>query len=246
MGEGPFAEGAVYIEANPDVDDAIVFEGCTFTDNGPCCLEGFFFSGAGGAIRATGRSITISFCQFNGNTARDGGSIVATATINNSFLNGGSSLGYGGAAMLGAGSSLVDCYISGSADCNYPCLYATGPIVVDGCTIRGGFPENFQCGEDPADLAECRFVKGTTVRNTRFCRYENGPINGPWTDLGGNTFNPDECNAADINGDGSVNGADLALVLASWGEPCLGCAADVNQDGQVNGADLALILAGWG
>ena len=43
-----------------------------------------------------------------------------------------------------------------------------------------------------------------------------------------------------------VDGADLALVLAAWGQPCLGCAADVNGDGEVNGADLALILAGWG
>ncbi|MCP4892332.1 MAG: hypothetical protein GY911_00770, partial [Actinomycetales bacterium] len=61
-----------------------------------------------------------------------------------------------------------------------------------------------------------------------------------------NSFNPAECDAADLNGDGEVNGADLALVLAAWGQPCLGCAADINGDGVVNGADLALILAGWG
>ena len=71
-------------------------------------------------------------------------------------------------------------------------------------------------------------------------------IFGDWTDLGGNSFHAGECDFADINGDGEVNGADLALVLASWGEPCLGCAADVNQDGEVDGADLALVLAGWG
>ena len=245
-GLGFDTEGTVYVEADPDNDDPIVFEGSTFFNNGACCLGDGFFAGTGGALKVTGRAITIAFCDIQSNRATSGGSISATATISNSIISGLSSLGYGGAAMLGSGSSLVDCYITGSADCNYPCLYASGPIVVDGCTIRGGFPENFQCGEDPADLAECRFVKGTTVRNTRFCRYDNGPINGPWTDLGGNTFNPDECNAADINGDGSVNGADLALVLASWGQPCLGCAADVNQDGEVNGADLALILAGWG
>ena len=239
-------EGAVYIEADPDNDEPIVFEGCTFFGNGGCCFAGGFFTGTGGALKVTGRAITISFCDIRSNRATSGGSVCATAAISNSIISGLSSIGYGGAATLGSGSSLVDCYITGSADCNYPCLYASGPIVVDGCTIRGGFPENFQCGEDPADLAECRFAKGTTVRNTRFCNYEDGPINGPWTDLGGNAFNPDECNAADINGDGSVNGADLALVLAFWGQPCLGCAADVNQDGEVNGADLALILARWG
>lgn len=51
-------------------------------------------------------------------------------------------------------------------------------------------------------------------------------------------------NPADLNGDGFVNGADLAELLANWG-PCPGCAADLNGDGDVNGADLADLLANW-
>ena len=47
---------------------------------------------------------------------------------------------------------------------------------------------------------------------------------------------------ADLNQDGVVNGADLGLMLGSWG-PCPGCAADLNQDGIVNGADLGLLPA---
>ena len=49
----------------------------------------------------------------------------------------------------------------------------------------------------------------------------------------------------DLNGDGSVNGADLGILLAAWG-PCRGCAADLNDDGIVGGADLGLLLAAWG
>jgi hypothetical protein len=49
---------------------------------------------------------------------------------------------------------------------------------------------------------------------------------------------------ADINGDGIVNGADLGLLLGSWG-PCAGCPADINDDGIVNGADLGLLLGEW-
>ncbi|MBX3354468.1 MAG: hypothetical protein KF724_02080 [Phycisphaeraceae bacterium] len=49
----------------------------------------------------------------------------------------------------------------------------------------------------------------------------------------------------DLNSDGSVDGADLALLLGQWG-PCDGCAADLNGDGTVNGADLALLLGAWG
>lgn len=52
----------------------------------------------------------------------------------------------------------------------------------------------------------------------------------------------------DINGDGVVNGADLGLLLQSWG-PCppkQACPADFNGDGFVNGADLGVLLQAWG
>ncbi len=50
--------------------------------------------------------------------------------------------------------------------------------------------------------------------------------------------------AADINGDGSVNGADLAIVLASWG-PTSGGDADLDHDGDVDAGDLAAVLGAW-
>ena len=48
----------------------------------------------------------------------------------------------------------------------------------------------------------------------------------------------------DFNGDGTVNGADLGLMLAVWG-PCAGCPEDLNGDGVVSGADLGLLLSYW-
>lgn len=49
---------------------------------------------------------------------------------------------------------------------------------------------------------------------------------------------------ADIDRDGDVDGADLAILLAAWGtaQP----ASDLNGDGNVDGADLAVMLAVWG
>ena len=52
---------------------------------------------------------------------------------------------------------------------------------------------------------------------------------------------------ADINGDGAVNGADLAALLGAWGTdgaeyPQL----DINGDGVIDGADLTLLLSSWG
>lgn len=48
----------------------------------------------------------------------------------------------------------------------------------------------------------------------------------------------------DLNGDGSVDGADLGVLLGGWGstDPEL----DLDGDGIVGGGDLGLILAAWG
>jgi len=50
--------------------------------------------------------------------------------------------------------------------------------------------------------------------------------------------------AGDLNGDGKVNGADLSILLGSWGV-CARCIADITGDGIVNGNDLAVMLAAW-
>ena len=57
---------------------------------------------------------------------------------------------------------------------------------------------------------------------------------------------PDDCETCpgDANGDGQVNGADLAFVLGWWGTD--EASADFNQDGMVDGADLSYVLGYWG
>lgn len=49
---------------------------------------------------------------------------------------------------------------------------------------------------------------------------------------------------ADLDGDGTVAGSDLGLLLGAWG-PCAGCAADLDGDGAVTGSDLGLLLGEW-
>jgi hypothetical protein len=46
----------------------------------------------------------------------------------------------------------------------------------------------------------------------------------------------------DLNGDGVVNAADLAILLGAWGTSGPG---DFNLDGVVNAADLATLLGYW-
>ena len=49
---------------------------------------------------------------------------------------------------------------------------------------------------------------------------------------------------ADLDGNGTVDGADLADLLAGWGSVNL--SADLDSSGTVDGTDLAVLLASWG
>ena len=53
---------------------------------------------------------------------------------------------------------------------------------------------------------------------------------------------PAPCDS-DLKADGRVDGADLGLLLGSWGGSG---AADLNGDGTVNGADLGALLGAFG
>jgi len=48
----------------------------------------------------------------------------------------------------------------------------------------------------------------------------------------------------DLNLDGSVDGIDLSILLAAWGQQ--GSDADLDGNGTVEGADLSVLLAAWG
>ncbi|MCH2162225.1 MAG: trypsin-like peptidase domain-containing protein [Phycisphaerales bacterium] len=53
---------------------------------------------------------------------------------------------------------------------------------------------------------------------------------------------------ADLNNDGQVDGGDLGMLLAMWGQCTAGdpCSADFNGDGKVDGGDLGLMLGAFG
>ena len=55
--------------------------------------------------------------------------------------------------------------------------------------------------------------------------------------------NESQFDPADLNQDGSVNGADLATLLGQWGNQ--GGSGDLNGNGFVEGGDLAMLLGRW-
>lgn len=56
----------------------------------------------------------------------------------------------------------------------------------------------------------------------------------------------DACCPGDLYRNGVVNGADLGILLAEWGEITPTTTADLNRDGAVDGSDLGILLSNWG
>jgi hypothetical protein len=63
--------------------------------------------------------------------------------------------------------------------------------------------------------------------------------------LGLETLPIPECNQADFNGDGIVNGYDIGSMMSAWG-PCDNCPQDLSGDGVVDAQDFGLLFALWG
>ncbi len=67
-------------------------------------------------------------------------------------------------------------------------------------------------------------------------------------DIFTNTIAFGAANPADLNADGSVDGADLVLLLGAWGpcDDCAMCLADIDADCTVGTSDLLILLGNWG
>ncbi|NBQ14466.1 MAG: hypothetical protein EBU31_07610, partial [Proteobacteria bacterium] len=119
---------------------------------------------------------------------------------------------------------------------------STARLVMNACSVTGNTAAVTQGGLGISETLTLPVA--TTLQGTTVCNNTPRPnVTGRWTDLGGNTI----CDCVgDLNVDGVVNGADLGLMLSSWGPCGTNCPYDLNADGQINGADLGLTLSAWG
>ena len=77
--------------------------------------------------------------------------------------------------------------------------------------------------------------------SAEICGLAGGSYNGDGSTECAECGGEEPCEA-DSNGDGVVDGVDLANLLARWGTPD----GDLTGDDQTDGQDLALVLASWG
>jgi T5SS/PEP-CTERM-associated repeat protein len=115
-------------------------------------------------------------------------------------------------------------------------------------TIGGALTVDFAPGLTLGDGDVIEFLNASSVSGQFSFMQFNGLPSGLSADV---EYTPTAArvvisgNRADLNGDGVVDGMDLAELLSFWGVCPAPCPPDFNNDGQVSGEDLALILASW-
>ncbi len=202
-----------------------------------CCGGGIVNDGV---LTMTGSTLS------NNEASIFGGGIfnVGTATATNSTISGNVSSFHGGGISNSGAFMLINSTISGN---------------VENHNDGGGIWNNGDnsvltlidstVSENTANNGGGISVHGAlvTLTGSTVCGNQQDQILGPYTDGGGNLVVEEcpACTLGDLDGDGSVGAADLAILLGSWGS-CAGCPADVNDDSQVDAFDLATLLSVWG
>ena len=224
----------------------------------------------GGLYVAFSEATLIEGNLIHGNSGLDGGGVYVRTGANlvNNTIYGNScgSAGRGGGIFIevsdfpvlitncifwgneaGTGDDQIHLTASGLADVSHSC-------------VEGGYFGPANIATDPqfvsAEIGDFHLTKGSPcidagddLATSRDATDLDGNqrIVGRAVDIGCYEIQDETASCpSDITGDGVTNGADLAQVLAFWGEKGKDIPADLTGDNMVDGADLALILVGWG
>jgi hypothetical protein len=219
-----------------------------------CVIESNTAGFGGGAylLRCTGE---VRNCAFRGNTATtDGGGLQAnqgSVRVIDTVVEGNVTNSRGGGLHLVQGTpTLTRVQVLGNLSSNlmggiswFSSGSPTALLTLEGCTVSGNTALISYGGIGITDTGLA--AASATLQGTTVCQNTPRPNvgGGRWSDSGSNTV----CDCAgDLNLDGAVNGADLGLMLSSWGACGGNCPYDLNADGVINGADLGLLLSSWG
>jgi hypothetical protein len=234
------------------LDTVIEVRNCTFAGNAALSTTGGGFQSSQNCVVTIANSVFWGNTTFSGTTAPRTDEIAqvqvsspASFTIDFSVVQGLDALI--GTALMDVDPLLVDALgadgVAGTMDDDLrlssasPAIDAgdNGMVGVDAFDLDGDgdFVEVV-----PFDLAGgARFIDDVATADT-------GVGAAPIVDLGAyEAASGAPACPADLDGSGSVDGADLGLLLGNWGA---GGATDLSGDGTTDGADLGLLLGAWG
>jgi len=242
-----------------DVDFDQCIHGVFLRDGGTASTNGCMFrSGVRGGYAYTSSQWNATDCVFLNNNCTgaygggaafhvgSGGAFNRCAFIGNSAAAGGAiGLSFGGSR------SFNDCYFENNQS-------VAGPVWWTEFGASGTLLNSILCGHNQGDLVGSWSDGGGNVFVPEGCVDCNADGKADWGqiflgELVDNDANgvPDICDIdlcpGDITNGGTVDAADLSILLAAWGTN--GQAefdTDIDGSGHVDGADLALVLSGWG
>jgi len=183
--------------------------------------------GFGGGMLVVGSSPTVQLCTFYSNAANQGGAISltdSTSTISRCTFSGNLTFGDGGALHAAKSTiAVTDCVFTGnfSTGAGSAVFASSSTVTMTRCLATAN-----RFGGPVGSTVFVGTGSTVTLKDSRVCGNDGEAVGGdPIVDAGGNVVGyvcppppppPPEC-VADLNGDGKVNGADLGLLLASWG-----------------------------
>jgi subtilisin-like proprotein convertase family protein len=180
----------------------------------------------GGAAHLTNSWVSITECEFVSNHADGDGGAVLLSSCDGSIVGSVFTANRCATAGEGSGSALA---IVGS-------LSVDGVFVVDQCAITGNDGGAAVSVRDTLDGSRGRCV----INASLVCGNLPHNFEGDCTQT-----NEVICaEAADVDGSGAIDAADITALMNSWGSS--DTLADIDGDGIVGASDLAILLGAWG
>ena len=204
----------VYLDSNPTLLN--------------CVFEKNFAAAGGGMYIAHTSDPVLTGCTFTGNMASSGSGMYnlffsspeltdCTFTENAAILDGGGMI------------NINQCHPHINN-----CMFTGNSAAVSGGSL---WPGGGMCNHDSTP----------TLTNSTLCSNTPDQIYGLWIDNRDNCVLEfcDDCDIdcpGDLDGDGSIDGVDLGMMLSEWGK----AGGDLTGDRTTDGEDLAILLASWG
>ena len=195
--------------------------------------------GGGGAIYSWEDAVTATDCTFRGNQAFRGSSVFGVHRLVRCVIESGVDTG-GGVFSTAIGQLIEGCTLVNTV------VYMVRADLRMSGTWRCGLSDPFfEVSGQLVDLGRNQSAAQCDCDQNAVLDYLQ--LSNPSADRNHDGI-IDACQCiADITGNGTVDGVDLAAVLGAWGSGGGGKAgADIDGDGIVAGTDLAIVLGSWG
>ena len=218
-----------------------------------CIFRNNSSEGKGGAIWSSFGSVTVTDSAFAQNQAARGGGVYlegGIASINGTSFCGNTALEWGGGICSNdfgdSGEIFVEACRFDSNSAEYGA--AIWFDLMSAFLGETDFAQNTAAtGDGAIHIVKNKASDPVLLDGNSFCGSTDSHIagGGAWKEVQPNTFQAQCPQPGDFDDDGSISGADLTVLLSSWGSNGLPYGADLNCDGIVDGGDLTILLGNW-